>query len=60
MHDEVIAQGTSSSSRYAKVKASEKALAVLEGILLFEFRKKYNCDCRGDQNATELGAGTAI
>lgn len=60
VHNEVIAQGTSSSTRYAKVKASEKALAVLGGVLPFEFRKKYSCDCRDVQKGQDAEIGTAI
>lgn len=45
VHNEAIAQGVSSSSRYAKVKASEKALGVLDGVLPWEFREKFGCNC---------------
>lgn len=60
VHNEIIAEGTSSSSRYAKVKASEKALTVLDGILPFEFRKTYGCDCREVQKSEDMEIGTAI
>lgn len=60
VHDSVIADGTASSGRYAKVKASEKALAVLEGLPAFEFRQKYHCNCRGAEESTEADIGTAI
>ncbi|MCJ1312001.1 Dicer-like protein 1 [Agyrium rufum] len=45
IHGEVVAEGTSSSSRYAKIKAAKNAVDVLQGLAPFEFRKKYGCDC---------------
>ncbi|RMJ25983.1 hypothetical protein PHISP_03161 [Aspergillus sp. HF37] len=44
-HNEAIAQGTSLSSRSAKVKASERALGVLDGVLPWEFRERFGCNC---------------
>ncbi|KAF7176654.1 hypothetical protein CNMCM7691_003306 [Aspergillus felis] len=61
VHGNVISEARWSSSRHAKVKASEKALTVLDGLLPFEFRQKYHCDCQEIKNsssATEIG--TAI
>ncbi|OJJ50927.1 hypothetical protein ASPZODRAFT_155932 [Penicilliopsis zonata CBS 506.65] len=59
VHDTVVAEGTASSGRYAKVKASENALSVLEGLPAFEFRNKYHCNCQEtDSKAPEIG--TAI
>ena len=49
VHNEVVAVGTASSVRYAKLKASEKALLKLEGLSAAEFREKYKCDCRVTQ-----------
>lgn len=49
VHNEVVAEGRSSSVRYAKLKASEKALVKLEGLTAAEFREKYKCDCRVTQ-----------
>ena len=60
VHDAVIAEGTASSGRYAKVKASEKALAVLEDITLTEFRNQYHCNCRESDGSANLDIGTAI
>ncbi|XHG04756.1 Dicer-like protein 1 [Aspergillus wentii] len=60
VHDSVIAEGTASSGRYAKVKASEKALTLLEGMLPFEFRRKYHCDCQEKGSAQDTDMGTAI
>ncbi|WEW60953.1 Dicer-like protein 1 [Emydomyces testavorans] len=50
VHDEVVAEGVASSTRYAKLKASEVALSKLEGLPPFRFREKYGCDCSLNQN----------
>ncbi|KAG2025570.1 hypothetical protein GB937_002826 [Aspergillus fischeri] len=61
VHGNVISEARSSSSRYAKVKASEKALAVLDGLLPFEFCQKYHCGCKETQNSSSaVEIGTAI
>ena len=62
VHDAVIGEGMASSGRYAKVKASEKALALLEDISPAEFREKYHCDCREVKDAQDNmpDVGTAI
>jgi endoribonuclease Dicer len=46
LHDRVVCHATSQSGRYAKVKASVKALELLQGLAPFEFRQRYGCDCR--------------
>lgn len=61
VHEGVIADGRASSGRYAKVKASERALAALEELSISEFREQYGCDCKklvDDEPLVELG--TAI
>ncbi|KAI3032539.1 hypothetical protein CBS147345_1153 [Aspergillus niger] len=60
VHDVVIAEGTATSGRYAKVKASEKALAVLDEISSAEFQRKFCCDCRESGDSARLDIGTAI
>ncbi|KAJ9253860.1 hypothetical protein DTO027B5_7245 [Paecilomyces variotii] len=64
VHDSVVAQGTASSSRYAKIKASEAALASLEGLPPFRFRELYLCDCqtvrKGDVAIDHTEVGTAV
>ncbi|RHZ64704.1 putative RNA helicase/RNAse III [Aspergillus thermomutatus] len=61
VHGIVISEARSSSSRYAKVKASEKALTVLDGLLPSEFRQKYHCDCKETENSSSaMDIGTAI
>jgi endoribonuclease Dicer len=53
IHDEIVAEGVASSTRYAKLKASEAALAALEGLPAFKFRARYRCDCKIDENGAE-------
>ena len=60
VHEVVIAEGTASSGRYAKVKASEKALTALENMAPSEFREKYHCDCRTANDLQLMDIGTAI
>ncbi|KAL4931531.1 putative RNA helicase/RNAse III [Aspergillus undulatus] len=60
VHDTVIAEGVASSGRYAKIKASEKALDVLMSIGQAEFRAKFECKCREVEKRPEADLGTAI
>ncbi|KAJ5563547.1 hypothetical protein N7535_008711 [Penicillium sp. DV-2018c] len=65
VHNQPIADATASSSRYAKVRASSRALAAIEGLSLSEFRKTYHCYCHNepiDGNGADIGTnfGTAI
>lgn len=60
IHDEIITDASASSGKNAKVKASEKAVRLLEGLLPFEFRRRFGCDCEGlgDEGASgEVGLG---
>ncbi|EER25001.1 Type III restriction enzyme, res subunit family protein [Coccidioides posadasii C735 delta SOWgp] len=50
VHDEVVTEGVASSSRYAKLKASEAALSKLEGLPPFRFREIYGCNCQAGQS----------
>ena len=45
VHDEIITEGIAASSKYAKLKASSKALEMLTGLAPFEYRIQYRCDC---------------
>ncbi|KAL2829943.1 hypothetical protein BDW59DRAFT_141506 [Aspergillus cavernicola] len=60
IHDTVIAEGVTSSGRYAKIKASEKALDMLENIGQVEFRERFKCNCQEAENPPQVDLGTAI
>ncbi|KAI9794454.1 MAG: Dicer-like protein 1 [Peltula sp. TS41687] len=63
IHSDVVAEGQSSSGRYAKVKASSNALSVLESLTPSEFRERYQCRCQpigsdeDDDNMQNEGGG---
>lgn len=46
VHGQCIGQAVGTSSRYAKVRASEKATEAIKTILPTEFRAKFACDCK--------------
>ncbi|KAH8651518.1 hypothetical protein BGZ60DRAFT_187238 [Tricladium varicosporioides] len=51
IHDKVVSDASAESSRYAKVAAAKKAMLLLDGLPLPEFRREYNCTCRpGDED----------
>ncbi|KAI1956642.1 Dicer-like protein 1 [Ophidiomyces ophidiicola] len=50
VHDDLVAEAVASSARYAKLRASEKALVKLEGLAPFKFREIYGCNCGGSHN----------
>ena len=54
VHFQIIADAESSSSKYAKIKASHKAREMLEGLAPWEFRKKYSCDCKEDEHGNSV------
>ena len=45
VHNEIIADGESSSGKYAKLKASSNAVQLLQGLAPFEYRMQYRCNC---------------
>jgi endoribonuclease Dicer len=49
VHSKVIADARGESSRYTKIRAAEKAIDILKGLPLPEFREKYGCDCRPEE-----------
>ena len=46
IHENVVATAESSGGRYAKVRASQKCLQILESMSVTEFREKFRCNCR--------------
>jgi len=63
VHSKVISDYTSESSRYAKVGAAKRALEILQGLPLPEFRQNYGCDCRVDEEGSDDNEhihGTAV
>lgn len=45
IHNKVVFHSLGQSGRYARVRASQAALEVLDGLPPYEFRSKYGCDC---------------
>ena len=57
VHNEIVAYATASSGRNAKTKASAKAVNSLDGMLPFEFRQKFGCDCKMKESAVGKADG---
>lgn len=58
IHEEILADVEASSGKNARVRASEKALRLLEGMSVEHFRKRFKCSCGRaltEGNATEEG-----
>ncbi|KAF2803072.1 endoribonuclease dcr-1 [Mytilinidion resinicola] len=56
VHMKVIADGTAVSGRYARIKASNNGLDLLEGLPQFEFRQRFGCDCQEvEEGSKEVG-----
>lgn len=45
VHGVVIAEAKGTSARYARVRASKRALTLMDGLNREEFRKKFRCSC---------------
>jgi len=54
IHDKVIVDARAESTRYASVAAAKKAVALLQGLPVSEFREKYGCNCRPEEVEEEL------
>lgn len=52
VHNQIIAEATASSGKYAKTKASSNALHLLKGLAPFEYRFEYRCDCSDKNDIT--------
>ena len=60
IHDEVVAEGTASSGKNAKVKASSQALKLLQKLAPFEYRHIYKCNCEGKEQDWVGKAGDGV
>ena len=60
IHDEIVAEGTASSGKNAKVKASSQALKLLQKLAPFEYRHTYGCDCEGKEQDWVGKAGDGV
>lgn len=60
IHDEVVAEGTASSGKNAKVKASSQALKLLQNLAPFEYRHSYGCNCEGKEQDWVGKAGDGV
>ncbi|KAJ5127830.1 dicer-like protein 1 [Penicillium atrosanguineum] len=62
VHGHSIGNAVGTSGRYAKVRASERALVAVQGMLRSDFRLKYNCDCGpvDMKDLEEMEIGTAV
>ena len=55
VHFKIIAEADSSSGKYAKIRASHRALEALRGLAPWEYRKKFGCDCKEAESREEDG-----
>ncbi len=60
IHDEIVAEGTASSGKNAKVKASSQALKLLQNLAPFEYRHTYGCNCEGKEQDWVGKAGDGV
>ena len=56
IHFQVVSDSEGTSTRYAKVRASQKAVAAIEKMDPAEFRRTFRCDC-GQHKESEQGQG---
>lgn len=50
IHEKIMADGSASSGKNAKVKAAARALEKLDGLAPYEFRRRYDCNCESGKN----------
>ena len=60
IHDEIVAEGTASSGKNAKVKASSQALKLIQKLAPFEYRHTYGCNCEGKEQDWVGKAGDGV
>jgi endoribonuclease Dicer len=62
VHGHSVAHAEGISGRYAKIRASERALVAIQGLLKSDYRLKYSCDCgpEGVKDLKNMEIGTAV
>lgn len=62
VHGQPLGEAVGTSGRYAKIRACEGALEAIDGMLVSDFRTKYNCNCAAaeSKNVKDMDIGTAI
>jgi endoribonuclease Dicer len=62
VHNQMIADGQATTTRYAKMKASLQAWDKLNEMTAAEFKKEYGCQCKaaGEKKGIEEVAGMGI
>jgi endoribonuclease Dicer len=63
VHGLTLAHAVAASSRYGKIAAAKKAIKMLEGMEVDEFRKAYGCACvvrEGEGEVQDGDHGSAI
>lgn len=58
VHGQCIGEAVGTSSRYVKVRASEKAIEAIKMLLPTDFRIKFACDCKSTDIEAEKEAKT--
>jgi endoribonuclease Dicer len=53
VHGRTLSHAVSAGSRYGKIAAAKKALQILEGMEVDDFRREYGCACALDGEALE-------
>jgi endoribonuclease Dicer len=53
VHGESLGTHVASSGGTARTRACAKALEVLEGVTVEEFRTRYHCDCRSEEQVKQ-------
>lgn len=48
IHGKVVFDGVGRSGRYARPRAAGAALEALEGLVRYQYRQRYGCDCEDD------------
>jgi endoribonuclease Dicer len=60
IHGEVRFHSLGQSGRYARVRASNRALEALDGLPPYEYRRKYGCDCVEEGEGEREASGVAL